>query len=94
MIVDSEGRDLLDELEQIDSAVEEGWFEFAFKIDLLGSRFNTLHVVGEVDEGNDVDGELAEDRANDVRIEDVGLWPFLREAFDGLGAALADAFVL
>jgi hypothetical protein len=31
-----------------------------------------------------VDGELAEDRANDVGVEDVGLRALFGEAFDGL----------
>lgn len=46
LIIDSEGRDLLDELEQVDSAVEKGGFEFAFEIDLFRAGFDGLDVVG------------------------------------------------
>ena len=37
-----------------------------------------------------MDGELAKDGADNVRIEDVGLGTFFREAFDGLGDASVD----
>ena len=40
-----------------------------------------------------MDGKLAEDGADDVRIEDVGLGAFFGEAFDGLGDALVKVFV-
>lgn len=33
LVIDGEGGDLLDELEEIDGAVEKGWFELAFQID-------------------------------------------------------------
>lgn len=94
LIVDSEGRDLLDELEQINGAVEQGGFEFAFEVDLLGSGLDTLNVIGEVDEGDNVDGELAENGTDDVWIEDVGLGTFFGEAFDRLGDALVDVLVV
>ena len=94
MIVDSEGGDLLDELEQVDCAVEEGRFEFAFEVDLLGARLDTSDILGEIDERDDVDGKLAEDRPNDVRIEDVRLGAFFREAFNRLGDVLVDALMV
>ncbi len=93
MIIDGKGRDLLDELEKVDGAIEEGGFKFALEVDLLSSGFDTLDVVGKVDEGDNMDGELAEDGADYVRIEDVGLGAFFREAFYGLGDALVDAFM-
>lgn len=37
-----------------------------------------------------MDGELAKDGADDVRIEDVGLGAFFGEAFDGLGDTSVD----
>lgn len=37
-----------------------------------------------------MDGELAEDGADNVGVEDVGLGAFFGETFDGLGNALAD----
>lgn len=42
-------------------------------------------IAGDVNEGNDVDGELAKNGADDVRVEDVGLGALFREGFDGLG---------
>lgn len=47
-----------------------------------------LNIIGEVDEGDDVDGELAENGANYVRVEDVGLGPFFGETLDGLFGSL------
>ena len=91
LIVDSEGGDLLDELKQVDCAVEEGRFEFAFEVDLLGARLDASNIVGEVDERDNMDGKLAEDRPDDVRIEDIRLGSFFREAFNGLGDVSVDA---
>ncbi len=34
MVVDGEGGDLLDQLEEVDGAVEEGGLEFAFEVDV------------------------------------------------------------
>jgi hypothetical protein len=34
LVIDGEGGDLLDELEKVDCAVEEGGFEFAFEVDV------------------------------------------------------------
>ena len=84
MVIYCESGDLLDELEEVDGAVEEGWFEFAFEVDVVAARFVALHVVGEVYESDDVDGELAENGANDVRVKDIGLGPFFGETFDRL----------
>ncbi len=88
MVVDGEGGDLLDQLQEVDGAVEEGRLEFAFELDVLFAGLNLLDVVREVDEGDDVDGELAEDGANDVGVKDVGLWSLFRQAFDGLRCRL------
>ncbi len=71
-------------MEEVDGAVEKGGFEFAFEVDVVAAGFVALDVVGEVDEGDDVDGKLAENGANDVRVEDVGLRPLFGETFDGL----------
>jgi len=35
LVVNGEGRDLLDELQEIDGAVEEGGLEFALKVDVV-----------------------------------------------------------
>ena len=84
MVVYGEGGDLLDQLEEVDGAVEQGGFEVAFEVDVFGAGFGALYVAGEVDEGHNMDGELAEDGADDVGVEDVGLGSFFGEAFDGL----------
>ena len=86
MVVDGEGGDLLDELEQVDGGVEEGGLEFAFEVGGGGGGCGVVavDVVGDVDEGGDVDGELAKDGADDVGVEDVGLRAFFGEALDGL----------
>ena len=74
LVVDGEGRDLLDQLQQVDGAVEQRGLELALQIDAVLAGFGALHVVGDVDEGDDVDGELAEYGADDVEVEDVWLW--------------------
>lgn len=73
-------------MKQVDGGVEEGGLEFTFEVDSLarGRGVMGVDVVGDVDEGGDVDGELAEDGADDVGVEDVGLRAFFGEAFDGL----------
>jgi hypothetical protein len=75
---------LLDELEQVDGGVEERGLEFFLEVGhgLLG--LGALHVLADVDEGGNVDGELAEDGADDVGVEDVVLWALFGEGFDGL----------
>ena len=86
MVVDCEGGDLLDELEEVDGAVEEGGGEFAVEVGVfLQGRVVGLDVGGDENEGGDVDCELGEDGADDVGVEDVGLGAFFREAFHGLG---------
>jgi hypothetical protein len=40
--------------------------------------------LGDIDERNDMDGELAEDRANDINVENVVLRALLGEGLDGL----------
>ncbi len=65
-------------MQEVDGAVEEGGLELAFEVDVLFAGLDLLDVIREVDEGDDMDGELAEDGANDVGIEDVGLWSLFR----------------
>ena len=52
-----------------------------------------VDIVGEIDEGDDMDGELAEDGADDVRVEDVRLGALFGETFNGLWEMLAAARV-
>lgn len=61
MVVDGEGGDLLDELEKINRTVEQRWFKFTFEVYVLGARLGSLNIIGNVDKGDDMDGELAED---------------------------------
>ena len=64
---------MLDELQEIDGAVEERRFKLAFKID-VATGLDTLDVIRDVDESADVDGKLAKDGANDVWVENIWLW--------------------
>jgi hypothetical protein len=77
---------LLDELQQVDGAVEERGLELALEVDgaAVLHGLELLHVLRDVDQGGDVDGELAEDRGDDVPVPDVVLRAFLGELFDGL----------
>lgn len=80
-------------MEQVDGGVEEGGLEFGFGVGIEAVVFGLflLDPLGDVDERDDVQGELAEDRADDVRIEDVGLGAFFRQLFDGLwGVRVSD----
>ena len=43
-----------------------------------------MDVVGDVNQGGDVDGELAENGRDDVPIPDVVLWSFFGKLFDRL----------
>jgi hypothetical protein len=84
LVVDCEGGDLLDELEEVDCGVEEGGLEFFLEVRVGVFGFDALDVLRDVDEGGDVDGELAEDRTDDVDVEDVVLRALFGECFDGL----------
>ena len=81
LVVDCEGGDLLDELQEVDGGIEERRLELFLEIDVILLGIDTLHVLGYVDECDDVDSELAEDRANDVEVEDVVLRSLFRELF-------------
>lgn len=52
-------------------------------------RFNGIDIVGQIDQGDDVDGKLAKDGPDDVDVENVRLRSLLREPFDGLQLLLA-----
>ena len=75
---------MLNELEQVDGRIEQRGFEVLLEIwvGLFGLR--ALHVLGHVDEGDDVNGELAEDGTDDVEVEDVVLGALFGEGFYGL----------
>jgi hypothetical protein len=86
LVVDGESGDLLDELQEVDGAVQERGLELALEVDgaavLHGLKL--LNVLRDVDEGGDVDGELAEDGGYDIPVPDVVLRTFLGKLFDGL----------
>lgn len=84
LVVDCEGGDLLDKLKEVDCGVEEGGLEFLLEVRVGVFGFDTLDVLGYVDEGDDVNGELTEDGADDVDVEDVVLGTFFGKGFDGL----------
>lgn len=89
---------MLDELEQVDCAVEEGGLKggFGVGVELQVLGFQGLDggdVPGYVDECDDVNGELAQDGADDVRIEDVGLGAFFGESFDRLRMGVVSIYV-
>jgi len=89
LVVDCKGADLLDELQEVDGAVEEGGLEFGFDVGiehevLFFEWLDGGDVARDVDKSDDVDCELAEDGTDDVRVEDVGLRAFFGECFDGL----------
>jgi hypothetical protein len=86
LVVDGERGDLLDELEEVNGTVEERRFELGLEVD-LGAIFFLLElvdVVGDVDQSDDVDCELAEDGWDDVPVPDVVLWSLFGELFDRL----------
>jgi len=58
---------------------------------LFFERLDGSNVAGDVDECDNVDGKLAEDRTNDVGVEDVGLRAFFGKCFDGLRSLLVVA---
>lgn len=89
MIVDGEGRDLLDELQEVDGRVQQTWGEFTLQINILWQWAVLLDPVGDVDKSDDMNSELQEDRSDDVHVEDVWLWTLLGKLLNRLGVWLA-----
>jgi hypothetical protein len=54
-------------------------------------RFNGVDIVRHVDQSSDMNGKLAEDRADDVHVENVRLRPLFGQPFHGLKRELAQA---
>lgn len=75
---------MLDQLEEVDGGVEEGWVEFLFEIWIVFSGFETSDVAGDVDQRDNVDGELPKNTADDVDVENIRLRSLLGELFDRL----------
>jgi hypothetical protein len=47
-------------------------------------RFDSPDIIGHIDESNNVNSELTKDGTNDVRVEDVWLWPFFGKLLNRL----------
>jgi hypothetical protein len=84
LVVDGKGRNLLDELQEVDSRVEEGWLKLLLEIGVGVLRLDTLNVLRDVDQSCNMDSKLSEDGANDVGVEDVVLWSLFRESLNSL----------
>lgn len=76
MVVDGEGGNLLDQLEEIHRRVEKRWLELAFQIYVIGFGFRALDVLRDVDQSSDMDRKLTEDRTDNVEVENVVLRAF------------------
>ena len=50
------------------------------------SRSKLVAVTGDIDESDDMDSELSQNRSNDIEVEDVRLRTFLGETFNRLGS--------
>jgi hypothetical protein len=87
LVVDGEGRDLLDELQQVDGAVQERGLEVAFEVDIGFSGFDPLHVVRDIHKCDDVNRKLTQYGSDDVEVENVGLRPLFRQALDRLASS-------
>jgi hypothetical protein len=86
LVVDGKSRDLLDELQEVDCRVEQRRLKVLLQIRVGVLGFNALDVLADVDEGDDVDGELSEYGADDVRVENVVLGTFFRKCLHRLCA--------
>jgi hypothetical protein len=84
LVVDGKGRNLLDELQEVDSRVEEGWLKLLLEIGVGVLRLDALNVLRDVDQSCNMDSKLSEDGANDVGVEDVVLWSLFRESLNSL----------
>lgn len=60
LVVNGKGRYLLDELEQIDCAIEKRRLKLPFEVHILLARLNLLDIIRKVDERDDVDGKLTQ----------------------------------
>lgn len=78
-------------MEEVDGGVEEGGLEFLLEVRVRVFGLDALDVLRDVDQGDDVDRELAEDGADDVDVEDVVLWALFGEGFDSLDIVSTDA---
>ena len=86
MVVDRKSGYLLNKLKEIDGAVEQRWLKLLFEIDLLAvfSWLELVDIIGDVDQGDNVDCELGKYRRDDVPIPDVVLRSLSRQCFNGL----------
>ena len=89
LVVDGEGGDLLNQLQEVDGRVEERRFEFTLEIDVGLLGLSALHVSRDVDQSDNVDSELSKDGTDNVWVENVGLRSLLGKCFNGLEDRLA-----
>lgn len=61
LVIDGEGGDLLDKLQEVDGRVEKRGLEFTLKINIGFLGLGALHVSGNVDQSDNVDSELSKD---------------------------------
>lgn len=74
----------MNQLQKIDSAIKKRRLEFALKIDIWVPGSNRITESSNIDQCDDMNSKLTKNRADDVEVEDVGLWAFFGETFDGL----------
>ncbi|CAI6099130.1 unnamed protein product [Clonostachys chloroleuca] len=91
LVVDGKGGDLLNQLQEVDTRVQQRWGKLGLKINVGGSsgervsHVHTFKTASDVDESHDVDGKLPKDGPNDVDVEDVGLGTLLAQTLDDTG---------
>ena len=90
--VEHEGRDLLRQAKEIDRGVEQTRLELLLEISTLMQVFDRLGEIGDIDECDNVDGELQQDREEYIEVENVAEGPFLAQFVDGLMSAKPTIF--
>lgn len=68
--IEHKSGNLLRETQEVNGGIEQGRLEFLFEVN-LAPVLEGFGQLGDVDQKDDVDGELEEDREEDVEIEDI-----------------------
>ena len=82
----------MDKLQKVNGAIQKGWFEFAFEVDIIRAWLYLVDIVRDVDEGDDMDRKLSKNGPNDVGVEDFGLGSLLRQSFHTLDVVRSGLF--
>lgn len=90
LVVDGNGRQLRSQLKQVHGRVENGGLELSVQISQVLSRLNLVNLGSDVDESDNVDGKLAQNRTHNVLVEDTGLGSFSRQLLNGLTSRNGD----